>query len=133
MKKIIFILIGLLFNLGCSKDDDLRNDSIVGKWEWIETSSAWTGIKYTPGSEGYTQTSIFRSDYTVEYYKNGELTNTETYRTKPAENSSQNSTTETRMILGVNNAEIPFVIHNDTLILSHAYVDGPTSIYVRVE
>jgi len=42
---------------------------IVGKWEWIETINAWTGFKYTPETEGFTKTTVYKNDYTAEYLK----------------------------------------------------------------
>ena len=67
----------------CSKEKNLKiTELIVGEWGWVETINAWTGIKYTPDSEGYTRTLIFRNDKTVESYKAGELFSIESYQTK---------------------------------------------------
>jgi len=127
MKKIASILIGFFFILSCSKDDKLFNDSIIGKWEWIETINAWTQIKYTPEKEGYTLSTIYKDNNTAEYYKNNELFNSETYLVK------ENPENSNFRILEVHEMEFYFTVRNDTLILGQAYVDGPTSFYIRVQ
>lgn len=129
-KSILFIL--LLFILfACKKDEDQPNNSIVGIWEWIETTNSWTGIKNTPETEGYTQTSIFKRDNTVEYYKDNELVSTKTYQVKEIKHVPQNTDSYVTTLLEIDETEIPFTIQNDTLTLSQAYVDGPTNVYVR--
>lgn len=133
MKKPTIVFIGLLISLGCSNDDDLPNDSIIGKWEWIETVSAWTEIKYTPESEGYTQTSVYRADSIAEFYKNNELISSKSFRVITYEYLAQSSSGSIVTTLEIDNEEIPFTIQNDTLYISSAYTDGPTSFFKRVE
>ncbi len=129
-KSILFIL--LLFILfACKKDEDQPNNSIVGIWEWIETTNSWTGIKNTPETEGYTQTSIFKSDNTVKYYKDNELASTKAYQVKEIKHVPQNTDSYSVTVLEIDETEIPFTIQNDTLTLSQAHVDGPTNVYVK--
>ncbi|RIJ48574.1 hypothetical protein D1614_08540 [Maribellus luteus] len=132
MKQLITLLL-LFVVLSCSKDDDSPNKQIIGKWEWTETINPWTGIKYTPQSEGYSQISVYKADNTVEYYKNGELTGTESYQIEEIQNPPESSIGAKTTFLIINTTKIPFTIQNDFLVLNQAYVDGPTSIYKRIQ
>lgn len=132
MKQLITLLI-LFVVLSCSKDNDSPNNQIIGKWEWTETINSWTGIKYTPESEGYSQISVYKADNTVEYYKNGELTGTESYQIEEIQNPPESSIGAKTTFLIINTTKIPFTIQKDMLVLNQAYVDGPTSIYKRIQ
>lgn len=130
---VIFLLLNIIC-LSCSKDENPEiNNSIVGKWFWLETCNAWTEIKYTPGSEGYTRALIFRNDNIVESYKNEELLSAESYITKEVVYEPGNPDSEITLILIMNESESYFSVDNDTLILSQAHLDGPVSIYERKE
>lgn len=91
--------------------------------------NAWTQIKYTPETEGYTLSSIYKEDNIVEYYKNNELFSSETYQLKEPENRDM----ENWLITEVHGADLYFTVRNNTLILGQVYVDSPTSFYIRVE
>jgi hypothetical protein len=130
----LFVLIQITLCLSCTKEEDIEaNDLIIGQWEWIETSNPWTGIKYTPDTEGYTQSTIYKEDNTVESYKNGELVGIESYLTREVVYDPQDPNSETAMVLIINESESYFSINNDTLIVGQAHVDGPTSIFKRIE
>jgi hypothetical protein len=131
----LFVLLQITLCLSCSKEENLEvNDLIIGKWEWIETLYQWpTGIRYTPDSEGYTQTSIFKIDKTVESYKNGDLVEIESYLTREIVYEPQNPNSETAMVLIISDSESYFSIRNDTLTISQAHVDGPAITYKRIE
>ena len=132
-KVFIVVLCLALLSFSCSKDPNPEvNELIIGNWEWIETFNAWTGIKYTPVSEGYTQSSIYKDDNTVEYYKNGDLVKIESFRTKEIVYDPQDPNSETATILIVNETERYFSISNDTLTISQAHVDGPVTIHKRI-
>mgnify|MGYP003982956171 CR=1 FL=1 len=45
----------------------------------------------------------------------------------------QDPNSETAMVLIINESESYFSINNDTLIVGQAHVDGPTSIFKRIE
>lgn len=70
LRCTLFIVCQFLLLSGCSKYQIPEYDNmIVGKWEWIETINAWTGFKYTPETEGFTKTTVYKNDYTAEYLK----------------------------------------------------------------
>lgn len=130
---LILVLLSLLC-YGCSKDENPEaDDLIVGTWEWVETINAWTGVKYTPDSEGYTQSSIYKEDNTVESYKNGELVGIESYQTREKVYNPDDPNSETAMILIINESERYFSIRNDTLTISQAHVDGPASTFIGID
>ena len=130
----LFVIMLILSCLSCSKDQSPEvNSLIVGKWEWIETINAWTGIKYTPDTEGYTRTLIYKNDNTVEAYKNGDLVDIEIYQIRKIVYDPQDPNSETAMVLIINDSESHFTIRDDTLFVSQAHVDGPASRYKRKE
>ena len=129
---LLFTLL-LVLATSCKKDDFDFTENIIGKWKWIETTSAWTGIKYTPESEGYTQTSVYRADSVAEFYKNNELISSTSFRVITYEYFAQSSSGSIVTTLEIDNEEIPFFIQNNTLFIGSAYTDGPTSIFKRVE
>ena len=134
------LLVGLvLLTLGCAKDPTITTDpnitpsnSIIGEWEWIKTVSAWTQQETTPLTEGYTVTMKFKTNDTVDYFKNGSLTNTYPYELKYRINDPINPNSDSTLVLVINNmGQSFFSIDNDTLIISQAYIDGPTDYYER--
>ncbi len=134
------LLAGLiLLTLGCAKDpaittnlDTTASNSIIGEWEWIKTVDAWTQQEKTPGTEGYTATMKFKTNDTVDYFKNGSLSNTYPYEFRYRINDQLNPNSNSTLVLVINNeGESFFSIDNDTLIISQAYIDGPTDYYER--
>ncbi len=130
---LIVVLLSLLC-YGCSKDENPEvDDLIVGTWVWVETINAWSGVKYTPDSEGYSKTSIYKNDNTVDSYKDGDLVQTESYQTREKVYNPDDPNSETAMILIINESESYFSIRNDTLTISQAHVDGPAIFFKRIE
>ena len=106
----LFVLVQITLFLSCSKDQDPEvNNLIVGKWEWIETINAWTGIKYTPDTEGYTQTLIYKNDNTVESFKNGDFVDIELYQIKEIVYDPQDPNSETAMVLIINESSLIWI------------------------
>lgn len=133
VSTIILFLLNILC-LSCSKVENLEiPELIVGEWGWVETINVWTGIKYTPDSEGYTRTLIFRNDNTVESYKDGELISIVSYQTREIVYNPGDPDSDTAMKLIIKESESYFSIDYDTLTISQAHVDGPVSKYKRIE
>jgi len=109
-------------------------NSLIGEWNWIKTVDAWTEQESNPETEGYTASIQFRTDDTLEYYKNGNLIHKYVYKVRYRINDPLNTKSDSTLVLVINSgAESNFSTAHDTLIISQAYLDGPTSYYERVE
>lgn len=81
MKTIIRILflfgIIVLTALSCEKEQEYDPSSIIGKWDWLGTISSYPNFPTEDNQMmvEYTKDSICR------VFKNGELTNEDTFRT----------------------------------------------------
>ncbi|RUT80174.1 hypothetical protein [Ancylomarina longa] len=107
-------------------------NSLVGEWNWIKTVDAWTAHESNPETEGYTASIQFRTNDTLEYYKNGNLIHKYPYELRYRINDPLNTESDSILVLVINNgAESNFSIAHDALIISQAYLDGPTSYYER--
>lgn len=98
----------------------------VGTWAWARSTVYFTGDgrphTSTPASTGQTITLVFAEDATFERYLNEELEERRRYATWRA------------LYRGVfGGPEKLFGVRGDTLAISTAPVDGPESVYVRVE
>lgn len=137
------LLAGLiLLSLGCKKDpiiiaesdststDSTSNNSIIGEWEWIKTIHSWSQPNTNPSTEGYSLTLKFKTNNTVENYKNDSLTDTYAYELKYWKNVPVNPNSDSTLVLVINNGTATsFSIENDTLILDQSYIDGPKKYY----
>lgn len=123
------ILLVLLFSLASceKKEHDTVSELIIGKWQWIETMSPWTGIKYTPQTEGYTESIEFTSIGIVKQYKNGVLVNTSNYKIEPGPPETDYYV----MTEYFGDTSFHIYIMGDTLQYNAAYVDGPVVLYLR--
>ncbi|WP_367755929.1 hypothetical protein [Flavobacterium sp. WC2430] len=74
---IYFALIFTLFSCSTSESTMVAN-SIVGKWDWVQSSGGITGETTTPSSTNKSM-SVEISKSEVKTYENGNLTTTESY------------------------------------------------------
>jgi len=72
------ILLFLVF-MACSDSDKENNESIIGTWNWYETSGGIGGIIETPQTTGETRKVVFQENGTVTFYTDDEITLTSTY------------------------------------------------------
>ena len=128
-KCIVLTVIALLLMSACEKENSTSfADLIIGKWEWVESVSPWTGLVTNPSTEGYSNTLEFSAEGRMKTYRNDTLMNSTNYRIE------QYSTEPDRydIIYGPDlRADISLV--KDSLFLNSAFVDGPVSSYVRIE
>jgi hypothetical protein len=124
-----FILITFLASfISCQKDNETISDLIIGRWDWVNSVSPWTGQVSNPQTTGYSITLEFTSDGSLKEYKNDTLSTTTNYSIEI------NSTDPDKNIL-IYDTEIrtQVSLYNDSLILNSAYVDGPVSTYIRLK
>lgn len=79
MKKLVLhsVLIFILVSCSTSESTIIAN-SIVGKWDWVQSSGGITGETITPSSTNKSMSvEILKSE--VKTYENGNLTATESY------------------------------------------------------
>ena len=103
-------------------------DLIIGKWEWVESVSPWTGLVKNPQTEGYTQTLEFTAKGTMKWYLDDTLSNSTDYRIE-----LYSSEPDKYELIYDKDLRAYISCENDSLSLNSAYVDGPVSIYVRIE
>jgi len=73
MKKLMLIILVMTTFLSCTKDDaELMNTSLIGNWNWIESSGGIDGRIETPNSTGNT-IRIQITNTNIKKYVNGNL------------------------------------------------------------
>ena len=123
--KFIFLTFFTSF-ISCQKDSETISDLIIGRWDWVNSVSPWTGQISNPQTVGYSLTLEFTIDGVMREYKDGTLSNSTNYSIEI------NSTESNRNFLTYNSGiRSQVYIGNDSLILNAAYVDGPVSTYIR--
>ena len=106
------------------------SSSIIGEWEWIKSESAWTGEIATSNDVGYHETKVFEKDSTLRIFRNNTLHAEYKYLITYQDSTETMSRGTLRIIQG---SHPTFNIQNNTLILSEASVDGPTSYHKRIK
>ena len=128
-KSIVLTVIALLLMSACVKENSNSfADLIIGKWEWVESVSPWTGLVKNPQTEGYTQTLEFTAKGTMKWYLDDTLMNSTNYRIE-----LYSSEPDKYELIYDKDLRAYISCENDSLSLNSAYVDGPISIYVRIE
>ena len=123
--KLIFLTFFASF-ISCQKDSETISDLIIGRWDWVNSVSPWTGQVSNPLTVGYSVTLEFTIDGVMKEYKDGTLSNSTNYSIEI------NSIESNRNFLTYNSGiRSQVYIGNDSLILNAAYVDGPVSTYIR--
>ncbi len=124
MNKLkVLLLLSLIF-FSCDKHDivnaPLDGESILGKWDWVKSETQWLNYTLsTPGSTGYTHQLLFVNDKQIKIFYADTLSNLCDYII------SDNS-------ISICDESFTYNKKGDTLILSQAYVDGPTIYYKRL-
>jgi len=135
----VVILIGILYlTIACTdekpEDDSLGEayKSLQGEWQWIKTESPRTRSEFTPESEGYQESIVFKTNDTVEYYRDEELSYKYPYKLKYRIDNSMDANSDSTLVLVINNGtESYFSTENDSLIINQSYVDGPVTYYQK--
>jgi len=128
-KCIVLTFIAILLTSACEKENSTSlADLIIGKWDWVESVSPWTGLVKNPSTEGYSQTLEFSAEGIMKSYRNDTLINSTNYHIEI-------SSTEPVKYELIYSSELKAFISlaNDSLFLNSAFVDGPISNYVRIE
>jgi hypothetical protein len=127
MNKSISILAIIIFFLGCKKDGESISDLIIGKWDWVESVSPWTGLVSNPQTIGYSITLEFTCDRNLKEYRNDTLISSTSFTIE----INSNDPDKYFLIYGTEiRSQVSLV--NDSLILNSAYLDGPVSKYIRL-
>lgn len=135
----VMILIGILYlTIACtnekSEDDSLdeANKLLQGEWQWIKTESPRTRSEFTPQSEGYQESIVFKTKDTVEYYRDEVLSYKYPYKLKYRIDNSMDANSDSTLVLVINNGtESYFSTENDSLVINQSYVDGPVTYYQK--
>jgi hypothetical protein len=74
MKRILFLLIIIVFCFGCEKNNSFNSSSnLIGKWSWVITCVGTGNACWTPASESYSSNIVFTSDSTYNVFMNDTL------------------------------------------------------------
>lgn len=127
--KCLLLTTIAVLTFGCNKENsESYEDLIIGKWEWLESVSSWTGLIRNPHTEGYSQAIEFSAKGIMKMYQDDTLMDSTNYRIEQYSGESDKYELIYSRDLRVH---ISFV--KDTLILNAAYVDGPVTSYVRIQ
>lgn len=133
MKTINFLLIfSIAFVVAaCQKNESRNNSSIIGSWEWAQSSGGIAGVVYTPETQGYSQTIEFNANDIYKRYRDGQLQE-ETHYTL-LQDTSILSNTVVDMVQYEDDIRqsFSFSSNGDTLFLKDDVFDGFDYIYIR--
>ncbi|WP_321278875.1 hypothetical protein [Marinifilum fragile] len=133
----LITLIGIVYlSMACTDEKLVYNaldeayKSLQGEWQWIKTNSPRTRSEFTPASEGYQEKIVFKTNDTVEYYRDEVLSHKYPYQLKYRIDNSLDANSDSTLVLVINKGtESYFSTENDTLIINQSYVDGPVTYY----
>lgn len=122
----IFVFSIILILVSCNKDtNENRNKTLIGKWNWIESSGGIAGQTYTPQSTGDVITIEFDNDFTYRQYRNNVLNIVTKYELKSVEGYNE-------LFIFYENgnpASIITSLDKSTLILTDYISDGYVNTY----
>lgn len=130
MKKVIFALV-ILFLFSCNNDSEIeKNDSILGKWKWIESSGGISGRTDSPSNTGK-NILLEISESTIKTYENGLLKTENSYQIQ-WQNSILGGKREMIIIgTGSNEFKQSFEVKSNVLYLSDECFDCFQSKYAK--
>jgi hypothetical protein len=120
------LLTFLTFIISCQKDRSTFSEIIIGKWEWLESVSPWTGLVTNPQTAGYSITLEFTRHGIMNEYKDGTMSGSTNYSIEINLDKPNKY-----MLTYSSGISSQIFIVNDSLIINAAYVDGPVSSYIR--
>ena len=127
----------IIFFWCCSKesnDADIKSGKeLLGSWEWLKTiEGGFSQEVSSPATEGYSSTIQFLLNDSVKYYTNSTFTISYHYKLVYFKFDFLNPASDSTLVLQIDNGSKTFFrINQDTLILSQAYIDGPTIYYLK--
>jgi hypothetical protein len=68
LKFILMIFLASFIN--CQKNSETISDLIIGRWDWVNSISPWTGHASNPQTVGYSITLEFTCDGHLKEYRN---------------------------------------------------------------
>jgi hypothetical protein len=122
------VIIFLTSFISCQKDSETISDLVIGRWDWVNSVSPWTGQISNPQTAGFSIILEFTGDGNLKEFRNDTLATSTNYSIE------KNSGYSNKYSL-IYDSEIrtQIFIIKDSLILNSAYVDGPVSTYIRLK
>jgi hypothetical protein len=120
-------------------DGDMRRmKSIIGSWEWKETTISSRGVRppndrVTPQSAGYTEQRKFLPNGQVEFYKDGELTGIHSYSIESIKDLARS---QPRYRISIDGTISMMKISNSRLVIGFGGTFGQCgadTIYVKIK
>jgi hypothetical protein len=131
VKKIVFLLVVIVFCIGCKKDNTVNySSSLIGEWSWIATCGGFAGTCYYPQQTKESVSLVYTVDSIYNYYLNDTLRTSCRFHVNRLIYTNPNDTTNV-IKYDTGNSEV-FLIYHDTLSLT---VNGADiwSYYKRVK
>ncbi|MDP4221545.1 MAG: hypothetical protein Q8916_03195 [Bacteroidota bacterium] len=74
-KKYIILIVALGWFCSCSNSSssDSSSDSLLGVWQWANTSGGIAGMTYTPSTEGFAAKMVVSASSNYGLYRNDTL------------------------------------------------------------
>ncbi|HBZ21515.1 MAG TPA: hypothetical protein DEO60_10320 [Bacteroidales bacterium] len=124
LKYIVLLFLTSFFS--CQKDSETISVLIIGKWDWVNSVSPWTGQVSNPQTAGFSMILEFTVDGNLREFRNDTFITSMNYSIE--ENSANPN--QYSLIYG-SDLRTQICLVRDSLILNSAYVDGPVSTYIR--
>ncbi|HBC79789.1 MAG TPA: hypothetical protein DCZ51_14240 [Bacteroidales bacterium] len=124
LKYIVLLFLTSFFS--CQKDSETISVLIIGKWDWVNSVSPWTGQVSNPQTAGFSMILEFTVDGNLREFRNDTFITSMNYSIE--ENSANPN--QYSLIYG-SDLRTQICLVRDSLILNSAYVDGPVSTFIR--
>jgi hypothetical protein len=112
MKKLIYLLLIILFVCGCEKDNSTNySSSLIGKWSWVISCGGFAGCS-TPESSHTTMNLVFTVDSIYNVYQHDSLIISSRFHVYKTVSTD---TKDTLNVLTYDQGSQTFSIKNDTL------------------
>ena len=125
--KYLSLLCLVLFAFSCQQEE-IKQNELLGNWEWTRTYGSIAGIETTPESTGMEQ-SLEISEETISFFIDGELTSELTY--DAFESDTIIGDNILRKFISYDGDTKRYILQNDSLSIFDLCEDCYDSHYVR--
>jgi hypothetical protein len=128
MKKLVFLLIIILFCNACEKDNSTNySASLIGKWSWLVSCGGFAGCS-TPKSTHTTMNLVFTVDSIYNVYQHDSLIVSSRFHVYKLISTD---TKDTLNVLSYDQESRTFSVKNDTLQMNSLGIFNSTFKRIR--
>jgi hypothetical protein len=128
---LVSIPLYLLFS-SCDEPAPTDEATLIGKWQWLETTGGIDGVVITPETSGKTESLVFSND-SLRIYQNDTLAGSFHYSTELESTIFSEEPMTVLRIPSFSSEPEVIIIKVDTLRLADNFVDGMIKTYLKLK